>query len=86
MIKPARGYVLILPDKAEDKTASGLYISEKGQEKPMKGVVKAMGDGENQPCNRADRVYYKRWGTEDIKEDGKEYVIVRFEDVLAIVS
>ena len=44
MIRPLRGYVLILPDKAEEKTASGLYVHDKAQEKPQKGTIVSIGD------------------------------------------
>ena len=33
-----------------------------------------------------DKVYYKRWGGETIKEDGKEYVIIEFKDILAVIE
>lgn len=106
MIKPTRGYVLIEPDKAEEKTASGLYVPDNAKEKPQKGVVVSISeprlrfeggvrlnaDGtctipdEHSPAEVGDKVYFKRWGGDEIKEDGKEYKIVKFEDILAVIA
>lgn len=96
-IKPTRGYVLISPEKAEEKTASGLYLPDSAQEKPQKGTVIAIGmpslesvkafpNGIIQELTKGDKVYYKRWGGDEIKEDGKEYKLVKFEDILAVIE
>lgn len=93
MIFPTRGYVLVEPEKAEQKTASGLYLPDNAQEKPQKGVVIEVGEALTnrggapipKPAAIGERVYYKRWGGEEIQEDGKEYKLVKFEDILAVI-
>lgn len=86
-VKPTQGYVLIEPLEKEAKTAGGIYLPDNAGEKPQKGTVLAVGDDLKdfkKPCKQKDVVYYKKWGGNEIKKDGKEYLLVKFEDVLAI--
>ncbi len=88
------GYVLVEPDEAENKTASGLYLPETAQEKPAQGKVVAVGDDmvlENgrvvkSPVQNGDKVVYKKWGGDEIKHEGKEYKLVKFDDLMAILE
>lgn len=92
-LKPAAGYLLISPDEAQNKTNSGIYLPDSANsEKPQKGVVLAVGDDEvtesgakkKAPANVSDSVYYKKWGGNEVKIENKEYLFVKFEDVLAV--
>lgn len=91
-LKPTAGYLLIEPLEKEAKTASGIYLPDSAGEKPQKGKVLAVGAPEisekgskrQSPVKVNDVVVYKKWGGNDIKIDGKEYLFVKFEDVLAI--
>ncbi len=90
-IKPTSGYVLIEPVEAETKTASGIYLPDSNTEKPQKGKVIAVGgnllqDGQkiSSPAKTGEVVFYKKWGGNEVKIEGKEYLFVKFEDVLAV--
>ena len=92
---PTAGYILIEPQEVQTKTASGLYLPETANaEKPQKGKVLAVGDEEvlvdglkkQSPAKIGDIVIYKKWGANEVKENDKEYLFVKFEDVLAIVK
>lgn len=90
-IKPAPGYLLIEPVEAETKTVSGIYLPDNAGEKPQKGKVIAAGGASNadgkkvvSPAKVNDIVFYKKWGGNEVKIDGREYLFVKFEDVLAI--
>jgi len=91
-LKPTSGYVLIEPVEAERKTASGIVLPESHEEKPQKGKVLAVGEAEitdagtkkNPPCRVGDWVIYKQWGGNEVKIEGKEYLFVKFEDILAV--
>lgn len=90
-LKPTAGYLLIEPLDKETKTASGIYLPDSAGEKPQKGKVLAFGgsiyqDGNKitQPAKTGDIVIYKKWGGNEVKIDGKEYLFVKFEDVLAV--
>lgn len=90
-LKPTAGYLLIEPLEKEVKTASGIYLPENAGEKPQKGKILASGsstftDGQKIefPAKVGDTVLYKKWGGNEVKIEGKEYLFVKFEDVLAI--
>lgn len=93
-IKPLMGYVLVEPSEALGKTASGIILPESAQEKPAQGIVIAVGDSwmlENgrvvmSPVKSGDRVVYKKWGGDEIKVAGKEYKLVKFDDLMAILE
>jgi chaperonin GroES len=82
-LKPTAGYLLIEPLEAETKTASGIYLPDNAGEKPQKGKVLAAG-AKTTPVKIGDTVFYKKWGGNEVKIENKEYIFVKFEDVLAI--
>ncbi len=86
-LKPTAGYILIEPLDKETKTASGIYLPDSAGEKPQKGKVLSVGDDTKdfkKPCAVNDVVIYKKWGGNEVKIEGKEYLFVKFEDVLAV--
>ncbi len=88
------GYILVEPSEAESKTASGIILPESAQEKPAQGIVLACGDDmvfDNGkvlkcPVKVGDRVVYKKWGGDEIKVDGRELKLVKFDDLMAILE
>ena len=93
-VRPLMGYVLVEPSEAETKTASGIILPESAQEKPAQGKVISCGDDmvmENGkivrcPVKVGDRVVYKKWGGDEIKVEGKELKLVKFDDLMAILE
>jgi len=93
-LKPSAGYILIEPQEAEKKTASGIVLPDSHEEKPSKGKVLATGSNLNcdcgdksvckAPCKEGDVVIYKKWGGNEYKVGDKEYLFVEFKDILAI--
>lgn len=91
-LKPTAGYILIEPLEKEVKTSSGIYLPDSASEKPQKGKVLAVGAAEttdkgikrDSPVKVGDVVIYKKWGGNEVKIDNKEYLFVKFEDILAI--
>ena len=91
-LKPAAGYLLIEPVEKETKTASGIYLPDSAEEKPQKGKVLAVGADEitdsgakkSSPAKVGDIVIYKKWGGNEVKVGGREYLFAKFEDILAI--
>lgn len=92
IFKPTAGYLLIEPLEAETKTASGIYLPDTASEKPLKGKVLAVGADEitdsgakrSAPVKAGDLVIYKKWGGNEVKIEGKEYLFAKFEDILAV--
>ena len=87
------GYILVDPLDAETKTASGIILPESAQEKPAQGKVVAVGDDwitegkvMKAPVKVGDIVVYKKWGGDEIKVEGKELKIVKFDDLMAILT
>lgn len=91
-IKPAPGYMLILPLEAQTKTDSGIYLPDAAGEKPQKGEVLAVGDEEVTDkgvkkasfAKEGDIVIYKEWMSNKVKINGTEYLFAKFEDILAV--
>jgi chaperonin GroES len=94
-LKPTAGYVLIEPEEAVKQTASGIVLPESHDEKPQKGKVLAVGPegfcgcGDSKtkcepPCKVGDVVVYKKWGGNEYKVGDKEYMFIKFEDIMAI--
>lgn len=95
-LKPTAGYILIEPLEKEVKTSSGIYLPENAGEKPQKGKVVAIGPATcseckggsccmtDSPAKVGDTVLYKKWGGNEVKVEGKEYLFVKFEDILAV--
>ena len=87
-IKPLADRVLIEPAAAETKTSSGLYIPDTAKEKPQKGIVVAAGPGtkENPVTLKAgDTVLYGKYAGTELQHDGKDFLIMKESDILAIV-
>ena len=92
-LKPLAGYVLIEPKPKETTTATGIVLPEVAEEKPQEGKVLAVGDDSIEegktikcPVKVGNTVVYKKWGGNEIKVDGKELLLLKFEDLMAIVS
>ena len=94
-IKPLHDYLLIEPVEQETKTSSGIIIPDTAsKEKPQKGTVVASGSGRIDESGKrvamevkvGDSVLYKKWGGTDVKLEGKEYLLVKEEDILAIFN
>jgi chaperonin GroES len=87
-VKPLADRVLVEPAAAEQKTAGGIIIPDTAKEKPQKGVVVAVGNGKkDEPLTVkvGDLVLYGKYSGTEINVDGKDYLIMRESDILAIV-
>ena len=87
-IKPLADRVLIEPMEAETKTASGIIIPDNAKEKPQRGNVVAVGTGtKDEPLTVkvGDTVLYGKYGGTELKLEGKDYLMMRESDILAIV-
>jgi chaperonin GroES len=93
-IIPAPGYILLEPKGNEEKTNSGIYLPDSASEKPQQAKVLAIGNEEitdqgtkrKSPVKIGDNVIYKKWGGNEVKISGKDYLFAKFEDILAVVA
>ena len=87
-IKPLADRVLVEPLEAETKTASGIIIPDTAKEKPQKGSIVAVGPGTKEnpvTVKVGDSVLYGKYSGTELKFEGKDYLIMRESDILAIV-
>ena len=94
-LKPMPGYALIEPVEVQKQTATGIVLPDTHDEKSQKGKVIALGGPQITDSGKkivpqfkvGDLVVYKKWGGDEIKLDltGKEYLFVKFEDILAVL-
>lgn len=82
IIKPLADRVVAVREEAQAKTASGIYLPDTAKEKPVIAVVKAIGP-DVKSLKLGDKIIYREYSTTDLKIDGKEYLIIKEEDVLA---
>ncbi len=84
-LQPLSDYIVAQAEEAESKTASGLYLPDKAQEKPKTAKVLAAGPNARQ-VKAGDRIVYKSYSTTEVKVGGEDYILVKEEDVLATVK
>ena len=88
MIKPLADRVLIEPQEAQTKTASGIFIPDTAKEKPQQGKVVAAGPGkkdEPMEVKPGDVVLYGKYAGTVVTVEDKKYLIVKQSDILAVL-
>lgn len=86
-ITPLHDRVLVEPAAAEEKTASGIIIPDTAKEKPQRGIVIAAGPQKDEPMTvkAGDTVLYGKYSGTELSLEGKDYLIMRESDILAVV-
>ena len=93
-LKPLGDRVIVKTAEAETQTASGLILADTAKEKPQRGSVIAVGEGKLDDNGKripvdvkaGDTVIYSKYGGTEVKVEGEEYLILRAEDIYAIVE
>ncbi|MCH5231435.1 MAG: co-chaperone GroES [Muribaculaceae bacterium] len=88
-IKPLADRVLIKPTAAEEVTMSGIIIPDSAKEKPLRGKVLAVGNGtkdEEMLLKEGDDVLFGKYSGTEIEFEGEKYLIMRQNDVFAIIG
>ena len=85
-VKPLGSRVLIKIQEAETKTKAGLYIPDTAQEKTQTGTVVAVGEDENISVKAGHKVMYDKYAGSSVKIDGEDHLIVKNEDIIAIID
>ena len=86
-IKPLGDRVLVKLEEVEEKTAGGIFIPQTAQEKTQTGIVDAVGEDETIKVKSGDRVMSDKYaGTQVTDNDGTEYLLVRYSDILAVIE
>lgn len=93
-IRPLNDRVLVQRLEEEETTKGGIIIPDSAKEKPAEGKVIAVGNGKlNDKGDRialelkkGDRILFSKYGGTDVKLDGENYLILREDDILAVVE
>ena len=93
-VKPLHDRILVLRSAEEEKTAGGLFIPDNAKEKPQQATVVATGngriteDGKTLPLEvkKGDKVLFSKYSGTELKIAGKEYLMIKEEDVLGIIN
>jgi chaperonin GroES len=93
-LKPLGDRLVVEPTEQQEQTASGIFLPETAKEKPQEGKVLAAGPGARKENGEraamevkvGDKVLYARYSGTNIKLNGKEYLILKETDVLAVVG
>ena len=94
-IKPLSDHLLVEPLKEEEKTKAGILLPETAEkERPEQGKVVAVGPGRKTNAGKmipidikvGDKILFTKYSPNEIKVDGKEYLILKQEDILAILE
>ncbi len=93
-IKPLHDHVIVSRLESEEKTPGGIIIPDTAKEKPQEGKVLAVGPGRlGKEGNRitpevkeGDKVLFTKWGGTEVKIDGRELMIMKEDDILAVLE
>lgn len=93
-IKPLHDRIIVKAAEKEQVTAGGIILPDAAQEKPQRGEVLAVGPGKQLDSGTVapidvqvgDFVYYGKYSGTEVKVEGEDYVILRADDVLAVVQ
>jgi chaperonin GroES len=86
-IKPIGDRVLVKQKESETKTKGGIYIPDTAKEKTQEGVVLAVGDDKDVIKVKAkDTVIYDKYAGTTIQVDGEDQLILKMDDILAVIE
>jgi chaperonin GroES len=93
-IRPLYDRILVKRLEEQTKTAGGLFIPDSAKEKPLEALVVAVGNGKVQEdgslrkleVKAGDKILFSKYSGSDIKIDGTEHLILREDDVLAVLE
>ncbi len=94
MLRPLHDYVVLEKVKEEEKTQSGIILTTKeAKDEPSHGIVVAVGPGKlvdgktvEMDLKEGMRVIYKKYSGTEVKDAGKDYLLIKAEDILAVVE
>jgi chaperonin GroES len=93
-VRPLNDRIIVKRLEEEEKTKGGIIIPDSAKEKPIEGKVIAVGDGRinkegkkiPMEIKKGDRILFAKYGGTEIKMDGEEYLMMKEDDVLAIIE
>ena len=93
-VRPLNDRIIVKRLEEEEKTKGGIIIPDSAKEKPVEGKVIAVGDGRinkdgkkiPMEIKKGDRILFAKYGGTEIKMEGEEYLMMKEDDVLAVIE
>ena len=93
-LKPLSDRVIVKPMETEEKTKGGIIVPDTAKEKPIEGIIIAIGPGKvtedgkqiKLEVKEGDKVLYGKYSGTEVTIEGEEYLIMRESDIFAIIS
>lgn len=93
-LKPLGSRIVVEPIEQEEKTVTGIYLPDTAKEKPMKGTIVAIGEGDRDETGKripmevkvGDVVLFNKYSGTEVKIDDKKILVMKESDVLAIIE
>jgi chaperonin GroES len=93
-VAPLHDRIVVERVASEEKTAGGIIIPDTAKEKPQEGRIAAVGPGKRDKngdiipldVKAGDKILFTKWAGTEFKSDGKEYMIMREDDILGVVE
>lgn len=93
-VTPLHDRIVVARIESEEKTAGGIIIPDTAKEKPQEGKIIAAGPGKRDKDGKlipldvkaGDRVLFAKWAGTEFKLDGKEYMIMKEDDILGVIE
>lgn len=93
-LKPIGDKIIVEVLKAESKSKGGIILPDTAKEKPFEGSVIAVGSGRVLPSGKTiapdvkpgDKILFGKYAGNEVKVDGKEYLIINQDDILAVIK
>jgi len=87
MIIPIGDRILVKPKAPDEKTKSGILLTQKEDEKQDQGIVIAVGDGEEMKrFKKGEKIIYQRFGPANIEIEKEKFVIVHLDEILGVIK
>lgn len=85
-IKPLNDRILVKVLPPEEKTKGGLFLPQTAQEKTQEGIVEAIGESDQIKVKVGDKIIYDKYAGTSLKIDEQDYLILKNNDILAVVE
>ena len=93
-LKPIKEYVVIRRLESENKTSGGLIIPDTAKEKPVQGIIVAVGEGKindngqliKPVVKEGDKVLFTKWSGTEVKFENEKLVVMKESDIIAIIE
>ncbi len=86
-LKPIMGKIIVERHEEEEVKQGGIIIPDTAKEKPLQGIVVAVDENEeDMPVKVGDKILFGKYSGNEVEFEGKEYIVMNTDDILAIIA